>query len=181
MQNTLQITNSNKTKTKSQTFLPVSRSRYNKLIFNFILEIPGIEFCGIKDRICYQTVGHQNAADNVNEIQSSSCHCLSTCTSISYDAEISNLRHLGNLGYFENLKKKTNKTKKLFFSRTSIDIGFRENQFVTLKRSQLFGKTELLANCGGLLGLFLGLSIISIVEVIYFFTIRLVTDIKTNF
>jgi acid-sensing ion channel, other len=148
-----------------------------------ILEIPGIEFCGIKDRNCYQSVVHQNAADNVNEIQSSSCHCLSTCTSILYDAEISNLHHIGKLGYFENLRKKTNKTKKnfLFGSIASIDIGFRENQFVALKRSQLFGKTELLANCGGLLGLFLGFSIISIVEAFYFLTIRLITDFKTKY
>jgi Amiloride-sensitive sodium channel len=82
--------------------------------------------------------------------------------------------------YLKNLEKPT-RQKKTFFSSTSIDIGFRESQFVALKRTHLFGKTELLANCGGLLGLFLGFSIMSIVEVIYFFTIRLMTDIKTHF
>jgi hypothetical protein len=73
---------------------------FNVLILVLILEIP---FCGVKDRFCQQTVVHQNAATNVNEIQSSSCHCLSTCTSISYDAEINNMRYKGEARYLVNL------------------------------------------------------------------------------
>jgi acid-sensing ion channel, other len=62
-----------------------------------------------------------------------------------------------------------------------MDIGFRENQFIALKRSQLFGKTELLAHCGGLLGLFLGFSFISILELIYFCTIRVFCNVRRRF
>lgn len=51
-------------------------------------------------------------------------------------------------------------------------IFFRDSQFITSKRSELYGPTDFLANCGGLLGLFMGVSILSLVEVAYFFTVR---------
>lgn len=54
-----------------------------------------------------------------------------------------------------------------------LSIFFKEHQFITSKRSELYGQTDFLANCGGLLGLFMGVSVLSIVEVIYYFTLRL--------
>lgn len=54
-----------------------------------------------------------------------------------------------------------------------LSIFFKETQFITSKRSELYGQTDFLANCGGLLGLFMGVSILSIVEIIYYLTIRL--------
>jgi Amiloride-sensitive sodium channel len=59
------------------------------------------------------------------------------------------------------------------FSVAEIGVVMRENEFIALRRSQLYGTTEFLANCGGLLGLFLGFSIVSILELVYFCTIRL--------
>lgn len=54
-----------------------------------------------------------------------------------------------------------------------LSIYFKEHQFITSKRSELYGQTDFLANCGGLLGLFMGVSVLSIVEVIYYCTLRL--------
>lgn len=56
---------------------------------------------------------------------------------------------------------------------TRVDIFFKKNQFLALHRSELFGQTDFLANIGGLLGLFLGFSFLSLIEIIYFATIRL--------
>jgi len=64
------------------------------------------------------------------------------------------------------------------FSVIEISMTFRENQFVAMERNRLFGDTEFIANCGGLLGLFLGISFISILELVYFFTIRLICNLK---
>lgn len=61
------------------------------------------------------------------------------------------------------------------FSR--LTIFFKETQFITSKRSELYGLTDFLANCGGLLGLFMGISILSIVELVYFCTIRLMCNL----
>lgn len=59
-----------------------------------------------------------------------------------------------------------------------LSIFFKENQFITSKRSELYGPTDFLANCGGLLGLFMGVSLLSIVEMIYYCTLRLCCNLR---
>lgn len=59
-----------------------------------------------------------------------------------------------------------------------LSIFFKEHQFITSRRSELYGQTDFLANCGGLLGLFLGVSVLSIIEVIYYFTLRLACSLR---
>lgn len=59
-----------------------------------------------------------------------------------------------------------------------IMLFFKEDQFISLKRAELFGITDFIANCGGLLGLFMGVSLLSIVEIIYFCTIRWIYRLK---
>lgn len=57
-------------------------------------------------------------------------------------------------------------------------IFFRHNQFITSKRSELYGRTDFVANCGGLLGLFMGVSLLSFVEIIYHATLRLCCSLR---
>lgn len=57
-------------------------------------------------------------------------------------------------------------------------IFFKENEFITSKRSELYGRTDFVANCGGLLGLFMGVSLLSIVEIIYHITLRLCCSLR---
>lgn len=59
-----------------------------------------------------------------------------------------------------------------------IMLFFKEDHFISLKRAELFGITDFIANCGGLLGLFMGVSLLSIVEIIYFCTIRWIYRLK---
>lgn len=61
-----------------------------------------------------------------------------------------------------------------------LSIFFKENQFITSKRSELYGLTDFLANCGGLLGLFMGFSLLSIVEILYYCTLRLFCNLRTR-
>ena len=53
---------------------------------------------------------------------------------------------------------------------------FGDDEFVAYKRYDTHGRVGLLSNIGGLLGLFLGISLLSIVETIYFFTLRFFND-----
>jgi Amiloride-sensitive sodium channel len=53
-----------------------------------------------------------------------------------------------------------------------VKVFFRETDFPTQFRKELRGNIDFLANCGGLLGLCLGVSVISFLELIYFCTIR---------
>lgn len=57
-------------------------------------------------------------------------------------------------------------------------IYFRKNQYVTTDRTELFGITDFFANFGGLLGLFIGFSLLSLIELFYYLTIRILCNIK---
>ncbi|KOB64264.1 Gonad-specific amiloride-sensitive sodium channel 1 [Operophtera brumata] len=112
----------------------------------------------------------------------SSCHCLPACESIEFDAEILKSEYNGA----EVMKKLSDfkrwdisiDTDAYKFSR--LDIYFKKPQFISMRRSELFGLTDFLANIGGLLGLFLGFSFLSLVEIIYFITLRLGFKFKRN-
>lgn len=54
-----------------------------------------------------------------------------------------------------------------------LKISFKDYEVQTLKRSEKFSNTDFMAVCGGLLGLFLGVSALSIIEFIYYYTLRL--------
>ncbi|XP_063829494.1 pickpocket protein 28-like [Ostrinia nubilalis] len=103
------------------------------------------------------------------------CHCLPACTSIEYNSETSQ----ADFDW-----RKVSKAGLVPFSeddedllRARVNVFFKEPQFMTSRRSELFGPTDFLANCGGLLGLFMGFSILSVVEILYFFTLRILCAI----
>uniref|UniRef100_A0A2A4IYE2 Uncharacterized protein n=1 Tax=Heliothis virescens TaxID=7102 RepID=A0A2A4IYE2_HELVI len=110
------------------------------------------------------------------------CHCLPSCIDVDYGAEI--------LKTDFKLKKFINSLKKLHpnysddsFKNTSfskIEMYFMKPRFLSMRRSELFGVTDFLANCGGLLGLFLGFSFLSLVEIFYFLTLRLCCTLKKD-
>lgn len=59
------------------------------------------------------------------------------------------------------------------FRLARLSIFFRNQQFETEQRVESLTFPDFLALCGGLLGLFMGVSALSVVELIYFFTLRL--------
>lgn len=80
----------------------------------------------------------------------------------------------GNLIIYIRQTATSSATIFLFREKWSeLTISFKENQFIPSRRSELYGVNDFIASCGGLLGLFLGVSILSIVEVIYYCTLRL--------
>ncbi|XP_073961897.1 pickpocket protein 28-like isoform X2 [Choristoneura fumiferana] len=99
------------------------------------------------------------------------CKCKPSCTSIEYEAETSQADFDWRAiftSYQWPIAPEMNDTYM-----TRIFIFFKEAQFITSRRSELYGQTDFLANCGGLLGLFMGFSFLSVVEIIYFLTLRL--------
>ncbi|XP_063824641.1 pickpocket protein 28-like [Ostrinia nubilalis] len=108
------------------------------------------------------------------------CKCLPACNYIQYDAEIHKTDY--NLDDFQFILR--NKRKSLIQKSTSVHIFFKEPMFMAIHRSELFGITDFLGICGGLLGLFLGFSFLSIVEIFYFLTFRvyktITRDLKTE-
>lgn len=54
-----------------------------------------------------------------------------------------------------------------------LTVYFKEHQFTAIKRTILFGVSTLISNCGGIFGLFMGISGLSFIELIYFFSMRI--------
>lgn len=59
-----------------------------------------------------------------------------------------------------------------FLLESEISISFRENEFLGYQRVLRSERATLLSHIGAFLWLFLGASALSVVEVIYFFTLR---------
>lgn len=75
------------------------------------------------------------------------------------------------------VKRKTIFNENLFWTfsqrKTQVSIFFKEPSVEVDKRVETHTYTDFLAICGGLLGLFLGISLLSLIEIIYFATVRL--------
>lgn len=99
--------------------------------------------------------------------------CLPACNSITYDAEISMSRIDQNL-----LDQITEDKANLKVGR--IAISFKNEQYFSLRRSELYGRNDFIAGCGGILSLFMGVSILSIVEILYSVTIRLYYNLRSR-
>ncbi|XP_037031900.1 pickpocket protein 28-like [Bradysia coprophila] len=129
--------------------------------------------CGIAKVNCY-IEAEMDLLEDSDTVETSkkinSCNCLPACTSISYDTEISQSSY-----EWKNFYKALNHTGAVVegYQFASFSIFFKENQFITSKRSELVGLTDFVSSCGGLLGLFMGVSILSIVELFYYVSLRL--------
>lgn len=64
----------------------------------------------------------------------------------------------------------------LRLSESKVEITFNDEEFISTKRSELYSFTDFIASFGGILGVFLGVSILSVVEIIYFLTVRKAVD-----
>ncbi|KAH8387433.1 hypothetical protein KR093_007037 [Drosophila rubida] len=120
------------------------------------------------------------AGDELPKGAESACNCLPACTSLVYNTEISQ----ANFDLEEMLAAEgdTDFMREYPGSQMSrLSIYFKESQFITSKRSELYGITEFLANCGGIFGLFMGFSILSMVELLYHFTLRFGVNLKHLF
>ncbi|XP_044252515.1 pickpocket protein 28-like [Tribolium madens] len=100
------------------------------------------------------------------------CDCKPSCTNLKYSVETSHSDF-----YFKEYFKVHNEFKLEDFDGTHwsvLQLYFKDEQFMTMERNELYGISDLISNLGGLLGLFTGFSLITMAEIIYFCTVRVV-------
>ncbi len=64
---------------------------------------------------------------------------------------------------------------------SAIHVMFAQNQFDVKRRSERYGFIDFISNCGGLMGLFMGISILSFAEIIHYllyFIYQLVCNLR---
>ncbi|KAK4874126.1 hypothetical protein RN001_013486 [Aquatica leii] len=110
-------------------------------------------------------------------MNSNKCSCMPSCFSLRYDIETSQLDwDWHNLGFINPDDFINNENETIHLSR--LRIFFKDLQFMTSERNELYGQTEFWANCGGLVGLFTGFSFISFIEILYYCTLRFVCNVR---
>ncbi|EAT48435.1 AAEL000552-PA, partial [Aedes aegypti] len=129
---------------------------------------PGTRLCQTSEIICVINAEYNMLKRTLEESGGSACDCIPSCISIQYDAEITQSKKASRGIIWVDF---CNRYLILYFSSRQISklaIYFKEVQFITSKRSELFGLTDFVANCGGILGLCLGVSLFSLIELLYF-------------
>jgi len=111
------------------------------------------KICELRDYECIDVVKNETLFDD------NYCSCLQPCSYISYNLEAMDIKH------------HENSTEGI------IKIRFKENEIISMERIQRFTIFDFLSYIGGLLGLFAGISVLSLFEVFYFFTLRLICEI----
>ncbi|XP_055321190.1 pickpocket protein 28-like [Sitodiplosis mosellana] len=99
------------------------------------------------------------------------CKCLPSCSTISYDAVATQ----GDYDLSSAWSKSKYQTKFSFDNSTfsRLVIFFKEEMFIPMKRTEFYSLSSFLASSGGLFGLFLGASLLSFIELIYYFSFRI--------
>lgn len=67
-----------------------------------------------------------------------------------------------------------------FDASSKLFISFKEHHFISLNRSEAYTIADTIASCGGLLGLFMGVSVLSVIELLYYFTLRLCCKMRQH-
>jgi len=125
-----------------------------KCVPYFFVRTANTTVCGSDETniVWQQIANYLNDKDEQNK-----CLCLDQCNSIEYNIEII------------DTKVADNGTLEMSFH-------FKENEFIALIRKQQFKFVDFLALCGGLMGLFAGVSALSIIELLYFMTLRVCSN-----
>ncbi|XP_041976407.1 sodium channel protein Nach-like isoform X6 [Aricia agestis] len=120
-----------------------------KCVPHFYPQIKGYRYCTIQELVCIA----KNAAAITDPAR---CACELGCTHTVYEVE----------------KLTDIDPSKLSTSTNSLETEFVSWPMVRYKREVLFGWVDLLVSFGGIAGLFLGFSLLSGVELVYYFTLR---------
>ncbi|KAK5646217.1 hypothetical protein RI129_004681 [Pyrocoelia pectoralis] len=135
------------------------------------------KICSKKQEACSNIAKEVMETPNQN---GSNCNCLPACFELQFDASVT----FGKLGNKFKIKEQLikNENPDYFMENMAVlHFYFTESQFTRNTKSELYGFSEFLSNTGGLLGLFLGFGALSVVEVIYYLSLRVCcTAIRTH-
>ncbi|XP_030554452.1 pickpocket protein 28 [Drosophila novamexicana] len=138
------------------------------------LDVP---VCGLESIACYTAaqdelyslLQNQTIQQSLDPNAKVMCNCMPACTSLEYNFEISRA--------FYNVEKTIRAFREVYEHTDAIGsrltVYFKEHQFTAIKRTILFGVSTLISNCGGIFGLFMGISSLSFIELVYFFSMRI--------
>ncbi|XP_063706706.1 pickpocket protein 28-like [Culicoides brevitarsis] len=128
------------------------------------------ETCGsdpYHNSFCYESAANAEIERSMIEVQnqnfSNYCNCTPACSSLAYTVFPT------FLGTF-NISDET-------FQFSDVTIRFASSEFIPKIRRESSSDLDMLAAIGGALGFFIGASVISIIEFVYYFSIKILVEI----
>ncbi|XP_060522682.1 pickpocket protein 28-like [Cylas formicarius] len=146
--------------------------------------------CGIGKMECLQQVSHIRSYIYLPQVyihnhmyrkkhhaDQGLCHCPPMCNNMDYNVEITESdydwpRKMKAIGIDVVQEDEEG------LATSELQIYFKQNMFIPQQRSEMYGTFEFLANVGGLLGLFVGFSLISMIELVYFLSLRIICNLN---
>jgi Amiloride-sensitive sodium channel len=130
--------------------------------------------CGLFDYQCLQNVDSFFNSVNETSLEMKTCDCGLDCNSIKYEFKVVKTRHTYEPHYatVDNQSWWVNTT---YYD--GLSFAFGDDQYTALRRYASYELVSFISDVGGLLGLFLGVSIMSAIEIFYFFFIRFTGDL----
>ncbi|XP_055607832.1 sodium channel protein Nach-like [Uranotaenia lowii] len=125
--------------------------------------------CDASEIGCYSGAYLKMYAQQIGKNISNPCGCLPACMSLSYDVEISSTpmdigSYVRALGFqHENLSQ---------LAASHFAISIRDKWILPKIRQELMGVGDMVGSLGGLFGLMMGASLLSLLEIVYFCLIR---------
>ncbi|XP_017835475.1 pickpocket protein 28 [Drosophila busckii] len=141
-----------------------------------------VPVCGVDSIACYTAaqdelymlLQNQTMQQSIDPTAPIMCDCMPACTSLEYNFEIS--RAVYDIEKTITALREVYEVTDVIGSR--LTVYFKEQQFTAIKRTILFGVSTLISNCGGIFGLFMGISSLSFIELVYFFCMRICGSCK---
>uniref|UniRef100_A0A3F2ZDH0 Uncharacterized protein n=1 Tax=Lutzomyia longipalpis TaxID=7200 RepID=A0A3F2ZDH0_LUTLO len=127
-----------------------------------------VPICGPSSKDCVEKcltlMDRPDAEVNFN------CNCMPACVTLSYTTDLTH----SAINYDTIVTSVDNQNQGRMDKKFHlyVMIYFAENKLYAMQRSELFGLTDFVSSVGGFLGLFMGISVLSLVEIIYFATVR---------
>ncbi|XP_055589372.1 pickpocket protein 28-like [Uranotaenia lowii] len=125
--------------------------------------------CAPSEISCYSGAYIKMYSQQIGKNTSNPCGCLPACGSLSYDVEISNMP-LDILSIFRAYGQDNANMSEFVMSQISISI--KDKWILPMVRQELMGVGDLVGTLGGLFGLMIGVSALSLLEIVYFCLIR---------
>jgi amiloride-sensitive sodium channel len=142
------------------------------------------KICGLGKYKCIKEAERALMLEELNKFRNSvtvefeNRDCLPLCTDLSYNVETSLTKW--DWKEFVRFMYRSESFDDFTKHLSSLTVYFRVNHFISSERHELYGPTDFVANFGGLLGLFTGFSILSLMEIIYFLTVRICCNVRLH-
>ncbi|XP_031622962.1 pickpocket protein 28-like [Contarinia nasturtii] len=121
--------------------------------------------CDVYEMDCYAQAlsvhrgGLKNNKDTDAADFREKCNCISPCADIQYIPQSNDLKYVGQKIISND-------------SRTILSLSFKKRKFLVLRKDEASSITNRLATCGGILGLFMGISLLSLIEMIVYCVVQ---------